>query len=266
MAVHYLFLASFLTALAFTSYGFRKNIWFFTSGYTFSLVAMSLFVSYMQRDILDFHNLAQLFFIVVWGLRLGFFIIRRNHDKDYLRNFSEQEADTVKYSLPARIVMWLVISFVYTCLFSPALFSFVPENTATVLQLAFAYSGLVIMALGIIIEATADLQKSQFKKLHRKNFCNTGLYKWVRCPNYFGEILVWTGNFIIGAAFNKVLWQWIVASAGYIAIVLVMLNAARQLELRQEKEYGKDPSFRRYVKRVPVLFPWTRIFSLKKAR
>ena len=48
--------------------------------------------------------------------------------------------------------------------------------------------GLFIMTAGILIEATADYQKSQFKLQHPTEFCSTGLYQYLRMPNYFGEI------------------------------------------------------------------------------
>ena len=57
----------------------------------------------------------------------------------------------------------------------------------------FAWLGIAIMALAILGESTADKQKSAAKKINPKRFCDTGLYKYVRCPNYFSEVLFWIG-------------------------------------------------------------------------
>ena len=47
-------------------------------------------------------------------------------------------------------------------------------------------AGLLFMGSGLVIEALSDKQKSDFKAQFPKQYCNVGLYRWVRCPNYFG--------------------------------------------------------------------------------
>ena len=77
------------------------------------------------------------------------------------------------------------------------------------------------MALGIILESSADFQKSQAKKINQNRFCDKGLYKIVRCPNYLGEVLFWTGVFISGINILVSPLQWISAILGYICIVYI---------------------------------------------
>ena len=101
------------------------------------------------------------------------------------------------------------------------------------------------------------------KKIRPDRFCDTGLYRIVRCPNYFAEILFWTGCFISGIG-SLSGWQWAVAALGYVCIVYIMFGGARRLELRQNRRYGEDPEYREYVSRTPIILPLVPLYSVAK--
>ena len=107
------------------------------------------------------------------------------------------------------------------------------------------------------------IQKNNAKKVNPRRFVDTGLYRIVRCPNYLGEMIFWTGVVIvaIGAASGL---QWIVIAIGYIGIIFVMFSGARRLEIRQDKNYGTDPEYQKYVSSVPILLPFIPLYSVKK--
>ena len=92
---------------------------------------------------------------------------------------------------------------------------------------------------------------------------DTGLYRIVRCPNYLGEMIFWTGV-TLSAIGGVVYWgQWVVIAIGYIGIIYVMFSGARRLEIRQDKNYGADPEYQNYVKTVPILLPFIPLYSVK---
>jgi steroid 5-alpha reductase family enzyme len=122
------------------------------------------------------------------------------------------------------------------------------------------------MALGLIIEGVADAQKSAAKKKAPHRFCAAGLYRYTRCPNYFGEMLFWTGNILAGASLLGTWLAWVLAVGGYLSIILVMIGSGRRLELKQEARYGMDPEYQAYVAKTPVLVPFLPIYSLKNAK
>mgnify|MGYP002672403423 CR=1 FL=1 len=93
---------------------------------------------------------------------------------------------------------------------------------------------------------------------------DTGLYRLVRCPNYLGEMVFWTGVLVSGIGALQGIGQWIMALIGYVGIVFVMFSGARRLEIRQNKNYGKDPEYQQCVKTVPILLPFIPLYSVEK--
>ena len=58
--------------------------------------------------------------------------------------------------------------------------------------------------------------------------------------------------------------QWIIVLIGYVGIIYVMFSGARRLEVRQNKNYGNDPEYQKYVKTVPILLPFIPLYSVEK--
>ena len=54
------------------------------------------------------------------------------------------------------------------------------------------------------------------------------------------------------------------ALIGYVGIIFVMFSGARRLELRQNKNYGNDPEYQKYVKTVPIMVPFIPLYSVEK--
>ena len=91
-----------------------------------------------------------------------------------------------------------------------------------------------------------------------------GLYKIVRCPNYLGEILFWTGIFLSGVDIYNGVGQWITAALAYICIVYIMFNGAQRLEKRQMKRYGENKEYNDYADKTPIIIPLLPVYHLNK--
>lgn len=129
---------------------------------------------------------------------------------------------------------------------------------------AMLWIGLAVMICGIVLEAVADMQKTAAKKKNSRRFVDTGLYRIVRCPNYLGELIVWLGMLLTGATALHGVWQWVLALLGFLLIAWVMFSGARRLEMRQDKNYGADPEYQKYVSSVPIMIPLIPLYSVKK--
>ena len=86
----------------------------------------------------------------------------------------------------------------------------------------------------------------------------------VRCPNYLGEILFWTGVLVGSLNILSGVGQWLTAILGYVCIVLIMFNGAQRLEKRQSARYGNDPAYRLYADKTPILIPFVPLYHLYK--
>ena len=159
-----------------------------------------------------------------------------------------------------KIAIWVTCALLYVTQISGVFYRLQNRSGSN----TWTYIGAGIMIFGIILESAADLQKNAAKKVNPKRFVDTGLYRIVRCPNYLGEMIFWTGVLISGIGAISGIGQWAVVLTGYIGIIYVMFSGARRLEIRQNKNYGKDPEYRKYVKSVPILVPFIPLYSVEK--
>ena len=129
---------------------------------------------------------------------------------------------------------------------------------------AIQWVGIAISAFGIGLEAIADNQKSAQKAKRPDMVATEQLYKIVRCPNYFGEILFWTGVTVSSLDYLVGIGQWITVIIAYILIVFIMFNGAQRLEKRQMARYGSNAEYKAYADKTPIIIPLLPIYHLNK--
>ena len=251
----------FLTALIFCACGFYMYIYFFSLGYGFSIAAIGAVLLFMFRGTVSAGTAAQCLLFIIYGLRLGgYLLIRDLRSSSYRKVLDPELKRSRAMGIVPKLSIWISCALLYTLQTSPVLFR-LQNGDGTNPALT---AGAVIMFLGVVIETLADYQKSQAKKIRPYRFVDTGLYRIVRCPNYFGEILLWTGVLISGIGSLHGIVQWACAVAGFLLIIYVMFSGARRLELRQDKSYGKDPEYQKYITTVPIILPFIPLYSVKK--
>ena len=247
-------------ALIISAIGFYRFIYFISVGYGFSITGMAIFVLIYGWKNVSLPILLQASLLIIYGLRLGIFLLQREFKQTYRKEMDATQRETAPISIAGKIGVWISVSVLYVLMISPLAF----HTYAVVKNELFSYIGVAIMLIGIGIEGLADIQKSAFKAHSPASFCNSGLFRWSRCPNYFGEITFWFGNFIVGLLIYRGVLSWMISLAGLIGIVFIMLVSTVRLELKQEKRYGDDVSFQEYSSTVPLLVPFIPVYSLKK--
>jgi steroid 5-alpha reductase family enzyme len=253
-----------LLSLAISALGFRRVDYFVSIGYAFSIAAQAVLIPLFYLGQLDLWTLLADAMLLVYGLRLGFFLLARERAPSFAR---EQQASLergkhIKGWL--KLTIWVTVAALYVAMYAPV--HLLIANAAVVPTRGAVVVGLIIMALGLGTEALADAQKSAFKARNPDRFIDSGLYAIVRSPNYFGEMLFWLGAFIAGANHYLAPLDWMIALVGLVSIQLIMLGSARRLELKQAERYAGNPYYRAYVERVPILIPFVPIHSLKNLR
>ena len=250
-----------LVSLAACSIGFRMYIWFFSVGYGFSIAAIGVALAIGFNSIMGLPEWLACILLFIYGLRLGGYLLIREKRSQAYRNVLNPEIERSKrMPMVAKLALWVTCGLLYTLMTIPLFFRLYNGAEADTML----WVGLAIMFCGVLIEVIADYQKTKAKQKNSRRFVDTGLYRIVRCPNYLGELLLWLGMLLSGVTVLQGVWQWILAILGYLLIAWVMFSGARRLELRQDKNYGEDPEYQEYVKKVPIIVPLIPLYSVKK--
>ena len=245
--------------------GFKKYVYFMSIGYGFSvavigvaMAVMSIMGVYPAAGIAHYLQFA---LFVIYGFRLsGFLLIREIKNASYRKTLEEATGDESKMPIFVKFFMWIFMGVLYVAQTSGVAFRLFNGAEGTVCQ----WIGIGISAFGIILEAIADQQKSKQKAERPDMVATKQLYKIVRCPNYFGEILFWTGVTVSALDILQGVGQWITAIIAYILIVFIMFNGAQRLEKRQMARYGNNEEYKTYADKTPIIIPLLPVYHLNK--
>jgi steroid 5-alpha reductase family enzyme len=187
--------------------------------------------------------------ILLWGVRLAWHIGKRNAGKgEDFRYAAWRKAwgntqwwrSYLQVFLLQGIIMWIISVPVILVLSQP-------NAPLGILD----YAGLAVWLLGFYFEVVSDHQLTQFKKdlANKGKLIQSGLWKLSRHPNYFGEVTMWWGIFLI--ALNMSGGYWAIISPVLITFLIVKVSGVPMLEAK----YSKHPDFKAYADKVPELIP-----------
>ncbi|MEQ2443149.1 DUF1295 domain-containing protein [Pseudoflavonifractor sp. CLA-AP-H29] len=243
--------------------GFYKFVYFLSVGYGFAVCGAGVAILVMYGGSLTVWSILLCALLMVYGVRLGGFLLWREiKSATYRKTLKEATGGDKPIPVFVKAAIWVCVAIMYVMQVSPVFYRAANGDQGGVM----APVGAVIMALALVLESVADKQKSAAKAKNPRRFCDAGLYRLVRCPNYLGEVLFWTGVLLSGIGALQGAIQWIIAVIGYILIVYVMFSGAKRLELRQNKNYGADPEYRAYVEHTPILLPFIPLYHLENVK
>ena len=251
----------FAAAMVISSIGFKNYVWFISLGYGFSIAGEGLLMLILFGEQLTAGTIVCCVLFILYGLRLGGYLaIRELKSSSYKKNMTGEIKDGNTVPFGVKIAIWVTCALLYATQVSAVFYRLFNGSGTNV----WTWIGAAVMLFGVTFESIADIQKNAAKKINPKRFVDTGLYRIVRCPNYLGEMTFWTGVLLSGIGAVSGIGQWIVVAIGYIGIIFVMFSGARRLELRQNKNYGNDPEYQKYVKTVPIMVPFIPLYSVEK--
>lgn len=251
----------FAAAMLISAIGFYKYVYFISLGYGFSIAGLGALMLVLFRDSLSVGTVLTCLLFVVYGCRLGgFLLVRELKSAAYNSKMKTEIKDGSTMGFGVKCAIWVTCAVLYVLQVLPVFYRLSNGRGTD----GWCIAGACVMLLGIVFESASDWQKSKAKKVNPQRFCDTGLFKIVRCPNYLGELIFWTGVLLSGINVLSGVLQWVLALLGYFGIVYVMFSGARRLEVRQNKNYGKDPEYQAYIKSVPILLPFIPLYSVEK--
>jgi steroid 5-alpha reductase family enzyme len=196
--------------------------------------------------------------VILWGIRIAVFLTIRRFGKDEntgedrrFKNLRDRWGESLWWKSLLSVYISQVILIILIGL--PVLV----VNANPLIErgwLVTDYVGIGIWVLGFFFEFTADLQMMIFKKNaeNKGKIMTKGLWKYSRHPNYFGEITMWFGLFII-ALYEFKAWN-IVSIIGPIMITLVLVFVSG-LPLA-EKRYENNKEYQEYKQKTSAVIPW----------
>jgi len=187
--------------------------------------------------------------ISVWGLRLAWHIHARNRGKTEDYRYAQWRKEWGKwFYLRSYTQVYLLQGFLLFLIALPI----IVINKNNGLSLSWLdVVGVIIWILGFYFEARGDAELAQFIKnpANKGKIMQSGLWAYTRHPNYFGEITLWWGIFIIslGSA------PFIYTIVGPLTIMILILFVSGIPLL--EKKYTGSPDFEEYKKRTSIFIP-----------
>lgn len=188
--------------------------------------------------------------VTVWGLRLGLHILRRHRGEDPRYAAMRAARGQAFWWRSLFVVFWLqgvILWIVALPLLAVAAAPGPPRVTAADLL------GSVLFAAGFTFEVVGDWQLARFRRnpANRGAVLDTGLWRYTRHPNYFGDALLWWGFYAIACATP---WGW-ATFAGPALMTFLLLRVSGAALLEQGLRASK-PAYADYVARTPAFVPW----------
>ncbi|ORY70215.1 uncharacterized protein BCR38DRAFT_332087 [Pseudomassariella vexata] len=216
----------------------------------------------------DARQIVASLFIMAWGLRLSGFLLFR-----ILKTGKDDRFDDKRDKFFPFLGFWIfqmiwvwTVSLPVTILNSPNVRQYpqVPFGTGR------DVAGVVLFAIGFVMESVSDVQKFVFRQRNDKMaICDTGFFYFSRHPNYFGEIIIQFSIYMIavsaaadgyvGGQVFKALYATIVGP--FFLTILLMFVSGLTLSERPgaKKRYENDHNwegYKRYLSRTSILIPF----------
>ena len=227
----------------------------FETEHYFDLVGSLTYVTvtvFAVQQAIDFGLRQQLIAaaVMIWALRLGPFLFMR-----IKKAGEDQRFRKIKLSTPRFLLTWTLQGTWVFITAGAALAAIMRPNTDA-LGGVF-YVGVILWIIGFLVEVIADNQKSRFKAdlANEGRFINTGIWSRAQHPNYFGEIVLWTGVAVMAWPSLSESALIFLASPLFVALLLTRISGIPLLRKTAGARWGDDPEYQAYLKETPVLIP-----------
>ncbi|QDC44179.1 DUF1295 domain-containing protein [Methylophilus medardicus] len=210
-------------------------------------MAITAYVSALFVYDLSARAILVLIAITVWALRLSLFLTWRNWGKEDHRYQTIRQNNEPHFWFKS---LYIIFAFqaVLAWIISYPLFAAVTDGSSLN---AWDVAGSLLFVIGFYWEAVGDWQLMRFRKQadSHQAVLQTGLWRYSRHPNYFGESLIWWGFGLIGAATGNP-WVWI--SPVIMTFLLLKISG---VSLMEQTIHSRRPGYAQYVKNTNAFIP-----------
>jgi steroid 5-alpha reductase family enzyme len=209
----------------------------------------ALLVWVQQLDMTGLRTLIVVALVLIWAIRLSVHLTVRNWGKPEDRRYQAIRArNQPHYPIKSLFYVFFLqvgLAFLVALPIRYALNAVQPLGILDGL-------GVVIFLIGWSIETLADWQLTRFKARGspQGTVLNTGLWRYSRHPNYFGEAVLWWGFVFLALSAGGPLWLLI--SPAFITFLLLKVSGVPLLEADLAQ---RNPNYRRYIESTSAFWP-----------
>jgi steroid 5-alpha reductase family enzyme len=189
--------------------------------------------------------------VIIWAARLAIHIYLRNRGRGEDYRYAQWRKSWGEWFVLRSFFQIFILQGIFLLFVSYpiVLVNVSPKKGLSVLDLA----GTLVWLVGFFFEAVGDYQLRKFKKdaKNKGMIITTGLWRYTRHPNYFGEATLWWGIFLIALSVPSG-WTAVISPLT-ITFLLVKVSGVAMLE----KKYAGNKEFAAYASRTNAFFPWS---------
>jgi steroid 5-alpha reductase family enzyme len=193
-------------------------------------------------------SLGLLALVALWSLRLSLHLSIRNMGKSEDRRYAAMRARNPRFNGQSLVTVFGLQAMLAWLISLPLAAALIEPAPLQPLHLA----GAVLFLVGFVFEAVSDWQLVRFKARpeNRGEVLDSGLWRYSRHPNYFGEAVIWWGFYLFALASGA---AWTVVSPLLMTFLLLKVSGVSLLE---KDIHERRPAYRRYIETTPAFFPW----------
>lgn len=216
-------------------------------------------ISWLQVEPLP-GTLATLIMVMTcaWGFRLGGYLLRRwrRHGEDprYVL-ILRQAREEGRFASAALTKVWLMQAVLLFAVSSPAQVGILASGDPVPLP-PLAWVGLALYLIGIFFEWVGDWQLAKFKvnPANEGRILDSGLWRYTRHPNYFGDCAAWWGIWLCCAAAGWQYGLYTLPGPLFLTFTLTKWSGAALLERGMKRKRGDK--YADYIARTSPFIPW----------
>jgi len=193
-----------------------------------------------------------LLLVGVWGLRLSIHLTLRNwgHGEDY-RYRAMRDRHGARFPWVSLGTVFAVQGFLTWVIGMPLYAGIaIPPDGASAGWLTLAGLGVWLVGFGFEVAADLQLMAHRGNPARRGTVLRSGVWRYSRHPNYFGDALLWWGHWLIAASVGG---AWTAFAPALMTLLLMRVSGVTLLE---KKLVESRPGYREYVASTSAFFPW----------
>ena len=233
-----------------------KDVSFIDAVWAYGMVGLALLTAVLMGGPQGPHGWALLLVVLAWGLRLGTHLLLRWRRLGRDPRYDRIIGGTMKqrgwsFAVTSLVMVFLMQGPLLWFVSMPAQAGLLADSGGAIGPLGWL--GIALGVIGIGFESIGDLQLEAFRKnaANKGKVLDTGLWRYTRHPNYFGDACAWWGVWLIAISAGAEVWT--IASPLFLTWTLNKWSGAALLEKGLKKT---RPGYAEYVARTSTFVPW----------